>query len=135
MLGERDLAPDTRGYNVAVIHPDKGELVMAAGFDLIGAGGPQQAGRMAQLLRGIPEGMIVCVAVKDDGAMNLTGELVSALRTVGARLDLRGKTRASYALIGVKGATPGAALERLDTARTASIDLASLIQIKKVVLQ
>ena len=132
LLGERDLAPDTRGFNVAVIHPGKGDLVMAAGFDLIGEDGPEQAGRMAQLLRGVPEGMIVCVAVKDDGAMNHTGELVTALRTVGASVDLRNRTRASYALIGVKGAAPGQAMERVDPARTATIDLGSLIHIEKV---
>ena len=131
LLGDRDLAPDSRGYNVAVIHPDTGELIMAAGFDLVADDG-EQASRMVQLIAGVPAGMIVCIAVKDDGAMNLTGDLVAALKTLGAKKDLRGKTRSSYALIGVKGAKAGTALERFDADRTATIDLASLLQVKRI---
>ena len=135
LLGDRDLAPDSRGYNVAVIHPDTGELVMAAGFDLVDDTGGEQARRMVQLIGGLPDGMIVCVAVKDDGAMNLTRELSTAMRSLGAKKDLHGKTRASYALIGVKGAKPGTALERLDRTHSATIDLGSLLQIKRIKIQ
>jgi len=131
VLGSRDLAPDSRGYNIAVIQPESGELLMAAGFDLV-AGGPQQAVRLAQFLRGIPRGMIVCVAVKDDGAMNLTAGVVEALRAMGGKVDMRGKTRASYALIGVQGAIAGTALERLGTDSAATIELGSLVQVKRI---
>lgn len=132
MLEERDLAPDTRGYNLAVIHPRDGRLLQVAAFDLVADAGAKQAARLVQLVQGVPDGMIVCVAVKDDGAMNLTDGVVQALRGLGAGEDLRGKTRASYALIGVKGAKPGTAMERLVSGQAATLELGSLLQIKRL---
>ena len=43
--------------------------------------------------------------------MNLSEEAVLALRRVGAAVDLRGSFRWGHALIGVRGASSGEALE------------------------
>jgi len=59
----------------------------------------------------IPDGYIVAVAVKDDGAPHLTESAVQALQSLGAQTDLRGTQHLSHAIIGVKGAPPGTALE------------------------
>ena len=53
--------------------------------------------------------------------MNLGEEAVAALRSIGATGDLRGKFRWSHAIIGVKGAAPGSALEALDGLRPVSV--------------
>jgi hypothetical protein len=49
--------------------------------------------------------------VKIDGGGQLEAEGVRALRSVGGTVDLRGTLFVSHALVGVKGARPGEALE------------------------
>jgi hypothetical protein len=53
----------------------------------------------------------VAVALQGDGAAHLTEDAVRALSQIGGQADLRGTTGWSHALIGVKGAAPGTALE------------------------
>ncbi len=110
MLSGIDVVPNTRGYNVAVIDPDTGDLLAAAAFDLIRPPGGGEARRLADFIGGVPEGFLVAVAVRDDGSMGLTSGVVQALRTLGGKLTPR--LRRSYALIGIKGAEPGTAIEK-----------------------
>ena len=67
---------------------------------------------MAAYLADVLPGRIVVPAVQADGAAYLTGEAVAALRSIGAEVDLRGASGHSHAVIGVKGAATGTALER-----------------------
>jgi hypothetical protein len=60
----------------------------------------------------LPAGTIVAAAVKDEASQELTDRAVAALRSLGGREDIRGRYRVSHLLIGVKGAEPGAAIER-----------------------
>jgi len=54
---------------------------------------------------------LVAVAASDEVSNALTSLGINALRSIGAREDLRGKFRWSHAVIGVKGAPPGSASE------------------------
>jgi hypothetical protein len=63
----------------------------------------------------------VAVAVEDEASLHLTEEAVSALRTIGAESDLRGMFRWAHAIIGVKGAEPGQALEATGLLRPVSV--------------
>jgi hypothetical protein len=67
--------------------------------------------RLADYLAGLPEGTIVVAAVKDEASRELSAEAAAAWQLVGARADLRGCFRCAHALIGVRGAAPGTALE------------------------
>jgi hypothetical protein len=104
-----DASTHRRGYNLAVIHPQNGAIVDKAGFDTWA--NEYESQDLADFIAQIPEGYIVAVAVKDDGAANLTDDAVQALRSLGAQIDLRGTEHLSHAIIGVKGAGPGTALE------------------------
>ncbi|MGB9300577.1 MAG: interleukin-like EMT inducer domain-containing protein [Anaerolineae bacterium] len=104
-----DASTHRRGYNLAVIHPGTGAVVNRAGFDTWA--NEYEAQDLADFVASIPQGYIVAAAVKDDGAAHLTEAAVEALRSLGAEIDLRGTEHLSHALIGVKGATPGTALE------------------------
>ena len=104
-----DASTHRRGYNLAVIDPQSGAVVEQAGFDTWANEFESQA--LAEFVAEVPEGYIVAVAVKDDGASHLTEAAVRALLTLGAQIDLRGTEHLSHAIIGVKGAPPGAALE------------------------
>ncbi len=101
-VGGEDASTHLRGYNLAVI--DK------AGFDTWDSESESQA--LAHFIAQIPDGAIVVVAVKEDGARSLTDQAVEALRSLEGETDLRGRAQFSHAIIGVKGATPGTALEK-----------------------
>jgi hypothetical protein len=112
-----DVSPNGRGYNVAVFPPE-GE-VLTASFDTHLDPGASTA--MAEFIAAVPEGHAVAVAVADEASMNLGEEAVLALRSIGASGDLRERSRWSHAIIGVKGAEPGSALEALDGLRPVSV--------------
>jgi hypothetical protein len=111
----RNVSPEGRGYNLAVIDPQMGTVEATASFDTHLDEGASQA--MADLIASIPQGHIVAVAVKDEASRLLSEEAVQALRTIGAEGDLRGKFRWGQAIIGVKGAQPDQAMERLSELR------------------
>jgi hypothetical protein len=67
--------------------------------------------RLADFVSNLADGTIVLVAAKDEASLALGEEAVAALRSVGGQADLRGCFRCGHALIGVKGAAPGTALE------------------------
>jgi len=99
------------GYNLAVVDPASGRLLDRQGFDTTPGGSQAQAAALAAFLRAVPEGRIVVAAMQGDGAANLTAEAVDALRSIGAEADPRGSSGWSHAILGVKGAAPGTALE------------------------
>jgi ABC-type transport system involved in cytochrome c biogenesis permease component len=109
--GAEDGSVHRPGYNVAVIDPQTGELLDREGFDTTPSGSEAEADGLASLIEGLPEGQIVAVALQGDGAVHLTGRAVAALRAIGGQADLRGTTGWSQAIVGVKGASPGTALE------------------------
>jgi hypothetical protein len=115
----RNVSPEGRGYNLAVIDPQTGTVEATAGFDTHLDEGASQA--MADLMASIPEGRIVAVAAKDEASRLLGEEAVQALHTIGAEGDLRGKFRWGQAIIGVKGAQPGQAVEDLAALRPAVV--------------
>jgi ABC-type transport system involved in cytochrome c biogenesis permease component len=99
------------GYNVAVIHPRTGRLLDRQGFDTTPSGSEAEAAALAAFIEQVPDGRIVVVAMQGDGAFHLTDEAVAAFREIGGQADLRGRSGWSHAIVGVKGAAPGAALE------------------------
>jgi hypothetical protein len=66
------------------------------------------------MLRDVPLGHLVAVAAADEASRLLDQDAVDALRGIGATADLRDRFRWGHAIIGVRGAAPGAALEALD---------------------
>jgi hypothetical protein len=104
-----NVSPDERGYNVVVLDPLSGEVEGTGHFDTFAS--EEESARMAEFLAEVPDGRIVAVAVEDEASLHLTEEAVSALRTVGAEADLQEMFRWAHAIIGVKGAEPGQALE------------------------
>jgi len=114
-VGEGDQAKDgsvhSPGYNVAVIDRKSGRLLDRQGFDTTPGGKPGQATALADFIASIPVGRIVVVAMQGDGAAGLTDASVAAFRAIGGQADPRGTTGGSHAIIGVKGAVAGTALE------------------------
>jgi hypothetical protein len=80
---------------------------------------------LAEFIADVPEGYTVAVAAADEASMSLGEEAALALRAIGAGGDLRERFRWSHAIIGVKGAEPGTALEALDGLRPVSVAVGS----------
>ncbi|MGB8644160.1 MAG: interleukin-like EMT inducer domain-containing protein [Anaerolineae bacterium] len=116
-----DESPNERGYNLIVMDPQTGHVEARANFDTLASA--ENSTRLADWLAAVPDGKIVAVAVADEASLNLTGPAVEALRSIGAQEDLRGKFRWSHAIIGVKGALPGTALEAASETRVSQLVL------------
>ncbi len=99
------------GYNVAVIHPKTGKVLERRGFDTTPAGSSAASAALAGFVADVAEGRIVIVALQGDGTSHLSGEAVAAFHSIGGQADPLGTTGWSHAIIGVKGAAPGTALE------------------------
>ncbi|GAG38498.1 unnamed protein product, partial [marine sediment metagenome] len=115
----RDVSPNERGYNVAVLDPVTGVVEQTSHFDTFAS--EEESTHLAEFIGGIPEGMVVAVAVGDEASLHLREQAVLALRTIGALEDLRGMFRWGHALIGIKGAEPGQALEATGLLRPVSV--------------
>lgn len=103
-----------RGYNVAVVNQFSGEVEAFAAFD-IGAfeGGVPDTAALAQFLEGIPAGRWVLAAISDEAATNKTERINQAFESIGSA-SIRSVTfRASWAIIGRKGAAIGSVLEEV----------------------
>ncbi len=118
-LNGRNVSPEGRGYNLAVIDPTDGAVEAVAHFDTHLDETASQ--KVADFIKAIPRGRIVAVAVADEASRLLGEEAVGLLSAIGASGDLRGKFRWGQAIIGVKGAQPGQALEALDPLRPVSV--------------
>ena len=115
----RDVSPNERGYNVAVIHPETGAVEQVAAFDThLDAAASDD---LADFLGGMTEGRIVAVAASDEASRLLGEDAVEALRGIGAQGDLRDRFRWGHAIIGVQGATAGTALEAMDWMRPVAV--------------
>jgi interleukin-like EMT inducer protein len=98
-----------RGYVIAVLDPRDGQLAGLDWFDTFRD--PEESGRMARRLDGVPAGAIVVALVRDEGTANLSPDAVRALAGIGARANVSGRFRAAHVVIGAKGAAPGDAIE------------------------
>jgi hypothetical protein len=111
----RNVSPEGRGYNLAVIDPQTGIVEVTASFDTHLDKGASRT--MANSIASIPDGRIVVMSVRDEASRLLSEEAVQVLHTIGAEGDLREKFRWGQAIIGVKGTQTGQAVENLASLR------------------
>lgn len=97
----KDQSPNARGYNIVVIDPRSGQVVARENFDTFTS--EQESERMAEFIAQIPDGRIVAGAASDEASFRLTQEGIDALKSLGAKIDLRNKFRWSHALLATKG--------------------------------
>jgi Interleukin-like EMT inducer len=109
-LNDVELAPGRRGYNLVALDR-QGGLIASVVFDTFESDAASR--ELAAWIGALPHGTIVAGAVHDEGSHRLSGEAVRALRTLGVGGDLRGRFREAHAFVGVKGALPGSAAEKL----------------------
>jgi hypothetical protein len=115
----KDVSLNKRGYNVAVIHPQTGAVEHTATFDT--HLNPQASDSLAAFVGGVPQGHIVAVAAADEASRLLGTEASEALQGMGATDTLEERFRWGHAIIGVRGAPPGSALEATDWLRPVTL--------------
>ena len=96
----RDISPNQRGYNIALIRPDGG-IFAVANFDT--HLDPSASAGLAEFIETAPADALVAVAAADDASMNLSGEAVQALQAIGATGEFGGCFRCSHAIISQAG--------------------------------
>ncbi len=108
----RNIIPNKRGYHLVVVNPQTGAVERVGSFDTFADA--NESARLAQFIAGLPRGEIIGGVAIDDVSKNLQQSAIDALRSIGVESDLRFQFRMGHAFIGVKGATPGLALEQVD---------------------
>jgi hypothetical protein len=104
-----DVSAGRRGYNLAAIDPQSGDVIAVRGFDTFA--NAFEADRMAQFIDGLPSGAIVLGAARGEAGVSLNDRAVQALASLGSAVDLRSTPGYGHAFAGVKGVAPGAAAE------------------------
>lgn len=100
-----------RGINVGLFNFETGRLESSDFFDTWAR--PSEASRLASFLSSIPNGKVVLIAVKDDGATNLTEEVFREIERLGAEAVRLVRFRESWAFIARKGHPEFAVKEEL----------------------
>jgi hypothetical protein len=106
-----EVSPNKRGYNIALLQPDK-HLLTTANFDTFLD--PAASIALANFIAAAPPGALIAVAAADEASHQLGEAAVQALQAIGAVGDLRGCFRCSHAFI---RAGSGATFEALDPLR------------------
>ena len=134
-LDGRAEASSQLGYQLLVIDPETIRVETRMVFDTPGSRGEVE--RMMRTLRHVPAGRVVVLAARR-AHENLTDEVVGELRGLGGRIDPRDGLADAYVLIGVKGAEPGAALDRAASkeeqveVRIGSDEIASAVAVRRI---
>ncbi len=97
------------GMGIAVFNETTLEADTVDWYQLFGY--PTAVQKLADFINAIPTGKIVLMGVADDARNNLSGNLISAIKTLGSTKIDQLQFRGSWAIIGKKGGTPGSAIE------------------------
>lgn len=117
------------GYNIFVLDEETGKLIDTQIFGTNYS--PAQAEKMAAYIQGIQGGRIVIALTREDASIFLSDTAVEALRSVGGLYNIRDFSEFCHSLIGVKGASPGEALEMVHPHK-AGLEIGQFSNAKKV---
>ncbi len=99
------------GMGIVVFDPLTMAVDTSVWFSLFNQ--PANVQALANLINSIPNGKIVAMGVSDDAANNISGALISAIKSLGSTKIDSLRFRGSWALIGKKGAAPGEVVEQV----------------------
>ena len=114
MIGEEEVSFQTNtgshlGLNVAVFNEISGEIIQAQVFDTHSpvSADYSPSDRFADFIKSLPNGRIVAIAVKGDGAQHLSERAKVASESIGSHLVRQLLHGSSWAIVGRKGAAVG----------------------------
>ena len=109
---QSDGSAGRHGVNVTVLDPRSGAVRAKVGFDTTGSA--TESERLAEFLTSIDDGAPVLVVSHGDAWNQLSVAAVDQLRTLGADVTVASLRDQYWAIVGVKGATPGTAAQTID---------------------
>jgi hypothetical protein len=109
-----------RGLNVVVIDRATGQVTHKQAFDTCASA--DASNDFAALVEGLPFGSIVAVAVLDEAHARLNERAKRACRMLGSERIYQLGYRNSWAIVGMKGAGAGSAVEALGTNGAVSVE-------------
>jgi hypothetical protein len=122
-----------RGYNVAVVNQFSGKLESFAAFSIYSdAGDTTLSQPLVNFLNAIPSGRRVIMAIWDEGAKGKSESLNEAIEACGSALIRSLSFRASWALIGWKGAPIGSVPEALEPSGSGPVTLYDTLNFQSV---
>jgi hypothetical protein len=122
-----------RGYNIAVINQFSGKVEAYAAFSIYSdAGDTTLADPLIRFLQSIPYGRKVLIGISDEGAKGKAERLNQAIESLGSRLIRSLGFRASWAMIGWKGAPIGSVPESLSVSGAGPVTLRDTLDIASV---
>ncbi|MCP4727713.1 MAG: hypothetical protein GY863_21920, partial [bacterium] len=111
----------TQGIYIAQVDQKTGELLESYHFNTHISS--DHSDWLASYINAIPSGRIVMAAVRDEASHNLTQGARDALKTIGSELIDDLEWRDSWAIIGEKGAQPGAVTEALNKSGEGRVEI------------
>jgi hypothetical protein len=118
MAGEK-IPVVKRGITLATFAPDRPRLIERESFDTFARA--TETDDFVRAVERLAPGTIAVVVALDDASSNWSPAADQALAALGGKESLKGHYRESYALIGVKGAHPGQALEQRSAAAVVTL--------------
>ncbi|MDL1896653.1 hypothetical protein FBQ82_10285 [Anaerolineae bacterium CFX7] len=105
-INDKEVSPLKRGYNLAVIDPQSGNVLEVKNFDT-GGKSILESRALREFINQIPDGMIVAGAVQEDATAMLGEAAAAAIQALGLQTNLRGHDGYTHAFIAVKGKPNG----------------------------
>ena len=102
-----------RGYTIAIINQETGEIEDIASFDIYGLK-EKACNNMISFIKKISNKRVVIAVVRDEATWRLTESAFISLKSIGANKNLAGDLRCSHTILGAKGAKSGEASEAWD---------------------
>lgn len=122
LVDGQQVSPHKRGYNIIVIDPRTGSVESADSFDTWAS--IDEAIRLAEHIKGIPQGSIVAATINIEGTAHLVPHARETLRKMVGINGIPGHFW-SHAFIGIKGSSEGSAIEALGENTSAVVGVLS----------
>ncbi|KAL9957163.1 hypothetical protein ACROYT_G038767 [Oculina patagonica] len=100
-VNNKNYAPQTKGYNVAVFDALSGRFLTSGAFDC--AASQAECDKLGEFLTGLPQDVIVLLAIQDSAFVSGKTLPTSELGAVGAQQAGSVATQTAHAVIGYKG--------------------------------
>jgi hypothetical protein len=113
----RGVVSPTRGYHLVSVNPLSGQVERVGWFDTFADAAESE--RLARFVDELPSGQIVAGAASDEVSLRMKDQGLEALRRLG--VSARPGFRDGHAFVGVKGASPGQAVEQTDRRLPANV--------------
>lgn len=113
--------PPGRGYHLVAVNSKSGKVDAVGAFDTFAD--KAESRRLIEFVTALPQGEIVAGAAVDDASRALTNDAFAALQSLGVAGDVRDRFRAGHAFIGIKGLSPGQAVEDVNALVPANVSV------------